>query len=286
MNKFRLMEPFSEKYLKKLMKKVIENNEIEDALKRLDMLTQEEARMASAQLLEIANVIDNEVREIADNVVSVDDRVAGVDDRVACVDDRVKDVDDKVKAVDDKLVAVIDGARSYIFNQSSKIVQLLTRLDGQETRGVIQQTADDVDQVKRSCSPYPIYTGHAGLIIFTGNQLRQDLRKWLSPQDPSTNHNIACNAHHKGTATWFFEGRTYKDWRSMDSESESLLWIHGKRVSCLIPSRGRHLIAILICSWLRQEYSLVGKAVAFWSKITESLVIFQFRNHPRYRSHV
>jgi archaellum component FlaC len=123
------------------MKKLIENDEIEDALKRLDRLTQEEARMASAQLLEITNAIDSEVREIADNVLDVDDRVAGVDDRVAGVDgrvagvddrvagvnDRVKDVDDKVKAVDDKLVTVIDSAQ-YIFNQSPKNVQLLTRL--------------------------------------------------------------------------------------------------------------------------------------------------------------
>jgi hypothetical protein len=82
------------------MKKLIGNNDIEDALKRLDRLTQEEARMASAQLLEITNAIDGEVRGIADNVLVVDDRVA-------CVDDHVKDVDDK-------LVAVIDGAQ-YIF---------------------------------------------------------------------------------------------------------------------------------------------------------------------------
>jgi hypothetical protein len=127
-NKIPLIGPFSEKYLMKLMKKLIGNNDIENALKRLDRLTQEEARMASAQLLEITNAINGEVRGIADNVLVVDDRVAGVGDqvagvdervavvdgRVACVDDRVKDVDDKVKAVDDKLVAVIDGAQ-YIF---------------------------------------------------------------------------------------------------------------------------------------------------------------------------
>jgi hypothetical protein len=103
------------------MKKVIGKNDIEDALKRLDRLTREEARMASAQLLEVANAIDSEVGEIADNVLVIDGRVAGVDDRVvrvddrvAGVDDKVKDVDDKVKAVDDKLVAVIDGAQ-YVF---------------------------------------------------------------------------------------------------------------------------------------------------------------------------
>ena len=82
------------------MKKLIGNNDIEDALKRLDRLTQEETRMASAQLLEVTNAIDSEVGEIASNVLVVDDRVAGVDNRV--------------KAVDAKLVAVIDGAQ-YIF---------------------------------------------------------------------------------------------------------------------------------------------------------------------------
>ena len=59
---------FPEKYLKKIMKKLIGNNEIEDALKRLDRLTQEEARMASAQLLKIANAIDSEVGQVADGV--------------------------------------------------------------------------------------------------------------------------------------------------------------------------------------------------------------------------
>ena len=103
-------------------------NDVEDALKRLDRLTHEEARMASAQLLEITNAINSEVREIADNVLVVDDRVAGVDDRVAGVeervagvDDRVNVVDNKVKAVDDKLMAAIDGAQ-YTFNQPLKVV--------------------------------------------------------------------------------------------------------------------------------------------------------------------
>jgi hypothetical protein len=121
MNKIQLIGRFSEKYVKKLMKKLIGNNDIEDALKRLDRLMQEEARMASAQLLEITNAIDGEVRGIADNVLVVDDRVAGVDERVtgvdervAVVDGRVACVDDRVKDVDDKLVAVIDGAQ-YIF---------------------------------------------------------------------------------------------------------------------------------------------------------------------------
>jgi hypothetical protein len=170
-----------------VVKKVIGNNDIEDALKRLDRLTQEEARMASAQLLKITNAIDSEVGEIADHVLVVDERVAGVDGHVAGVDERVARVDEHVAGVDVRVAGI-----------------------------------------ERSWFPSPIHARHAGLIIIlTGNQLRQYLRRWLSPQDPSTNHNVACSAHHKGTATWFFEGRTYKEWKS--SDSESLVWIHGKR---------------------------------------------------------
>ena len=141
-NTFTLTDLFTEKYVKKLMGK----NDIEDALKKLDRLTQEEAVMAAAQLLKVANRIDNSVEGIADNVLvvenrvaNVDDRVAGVDEhvasvnervggvdervvgvdqRVAGVDDRVASVDDRVKAVDDKVATVGDGAQ-YIFHLSS-----------------------------------------------------------------------------------------------------------------------------------------------------------------------
>jgi hypothetical protein len=139
-----LTEIFPEKYLKKLVGKT----EIEDALKRLDKLTQEEGRMATAQVLKVTHSVDDRVRGVADRVLGVDNRVAGVDNRVAIVDDRVASVDDRVKSVDGKVAEVIDGAQ-YIFNQSLKKFNI-TRLDGRQARVVFQQTATDVDQVKRS----------------------------------------------------------------------------------------------------------------------------------------
>ena len=57
-----------------------------------------------------------------------------------------------------------------------------------------------------------------------GERLLQDLRGWLNPPDPSTNHNIACSAHNERTATWVFNEDIFKEWES----SGSLLWIHGK----------------------------------------------------------
>ena len=47
----------SETYLKKLIGK----KEMEDALKRLDKLTQEEARMAAAEILKLTHIVDNKV---------------------------------------------------------------------------------------------------------------------------------------------------------------------------------------------------------------------------------
>jgi methyl-accepting chemotaxis protein len=108
-----LIEGFSEKFAKRL----IGRTEMEDGLKRLDKLTQEEVRMATAQNLKVTHTVDKGVKEVVDTVVAIDDRVARVDDRVASVNDRVasvdntvKVIDDRVKVVDNKVAEVIAGA--------------------------------------------------------------------------------------------------------------------------------------------------------------------------------
>jgi hypothetical protein len=91
------------------VKKLIGKTKIEDALKRLDKLTQEEARMAAAQNLKVTHTVDKRVEGVAEMVVAIDDRVASVDDRIASVNDRVVTVDDRVKVVDNKVMEVIAG---------------------------------------------------------------------------------------------------------------------------------------------------------------------------------
>ena len=87
---------------------------MEDALKNLDKLTHEEARMAIAQNLKATHNVDERVRGVANTVVAVDNRVAGVDRRVACVDDKVASVDSTVKMVGDQVAEVINGAQNYL----------------------------------------------------------------------------------------------------------------------------------------------------------------------------
>jgi len=55
-----LTYPCLEKYLKKLQGK----NEIEDSLKRLDRLTQEEARLATAEILRVTHSVDDNVKVV------------------------------------------------------------------------------------------------------------------------------------------------------------------------------------------------------------------------------
>ena len=99
------------------MKRLIGRTDMEDALKKLDKLTGEEARMAVAQNLKATHNVDERVRGVANTVVAVDnrvadvdDRVAGVDSRVACVEDKVASVDHTVKMVGDKVAEVVHGA--------------------------------------------------------------------------------------------------------------------------------------------------------------------------------
>lgn len=84
------------------MKKLVGRNDIEDALGRLDRLTQEEALMAAAQGLKATH-------DVGDKVQGVDSKVQGVDNKIQGVDGKVQGVDHRVRDVDNKLDVVIDG---------------------------------------------------------------------------------------------------------------------------------------------------------------------------------
>ena len=53
------------------MKKLLGKNEIEDSLKRLDTLTQEEARMAIAEIMRVTHSVDDNVRVVLDGAQGV-----------------------------------------------------------------------------------------------------------------------------------------------------------------------------------------------------------------------
>ncbi|KAI9445643.1 hypothetical protein BJY52DRAFT_1420739 [Lactarius psammicola] len=162
-------------YAEKYFKKLVGRNDVEDALRRLDKLTQEEARMAAAEALMITRDIDDKVKDVGERLEGVDGRVQSVDMRVEGIEDSVQSVDSKVWGVDHKIGSVIKGVM--------------------ETGVAILQVSNQVKDLNR-------------------NELRKDLRKWIAPPDPSVNFNTASGAHHKGTAAWCTKGNTLVDWKT------------------------------------------------------------------------
>jgi len=117
----------------------------------------------------------------------------------------------------------------------------------------VQQAVIEVDQVKRLSSNL-ISADYRASPIPSGNQLRDSVHKWLSPPDPSTNHNIACGTRHKKMASWFFDGNIFQDWKS----TGSLLWVLGKRsprplsnvtlliASCIAAGSGKSVLWLVV----------------------------------------
>ena len=52
------------------MKKLIGKKEMEDALKRLDTLTHDEARIAAAETLKLTHVVDNKVTSLQASLIN------------------------------------------------------------------------------------------------------------------------------------------------------------------------------------------------------------------------
>ena len=86
----------SDRYLERYLKKLSGNRDIEDSLERLDKLTQEEARIASAELLKMANSVNGKVMGVDNRVKNVEGKVQGVRGDVQDTREKVQDVDDKL----------------------------------------------------------------------------------------------------------------------------------------------------------------------------------------------
>ncbi|KAH9055857.1 hypothetical protein EDB83DRAFT_2614803 [Lactarius deliciosus] len=193
------------------LKELIGRKDVEDALLRLDKLTQEEALMAAAEALMITRNVDDKVKAVGERLEGVDKRVQSVDMKVDGIDDKVQSVDSKVQGVDSK-VQDVDRNVQGVDRKVGSVIQ------GMMENGVtIQQVVNQVSDLSR-------------------NKLRKDLRKWVAPPDPSVNHNTASGAHHEGTAEWCTKGNTLANWKA----SGSLLWIHGK------PGSGKSILSSAI----------------------------------------
>jgi predicted nuclease with TOPRIM domain len=110
------------------LKKILGKTDIEDALKRLDTLTTEEARLAIAETLKVTNRVDDKVDKVDDKVDKVDDKVDMVDDKVDKVDNTVNRVDTKVDNVDDK-VGKVDTKVGKVDDKVDKVDDKVDKVD-------------------------------------------------------------------------------------------------------------------------------------------------------------
>ncbi|KAH9985049.1 ankyrin repeat-containing domain protein, partial [Russula compacta] len=81
-----------------------------------------------------------------------------------------------------------------------------------------------------------------------------ELRTWLSPPDPSINHNTACETQHDGTARWFIQGSTFRDWK----KNGSLLWIRGN------PGAGKSILCSAIIEDIKTMRRSTPALLAFY----------------------
>ena len=119
------------------------NREIEDSLERLDKLTQEEARMASAEQLKMTHIVDGKVTDVDDRVRGVEGQVEGVRSDVQDVGVNVQDVGNKVQDVDDRVRDVGDKVQDKVQDVDDRV---------QDIDSNVRAVDDKLDQANRSLS--------------------------------------------------------------------------------------------------------------------------------------
>ncbi|KAN0127782.1 hypothetical protein V8E53_014395, partial [Lactarius tabidus] len=117
------------------------------------------------------------------------------------------DIEDSLQKLDKLEQGELRSVTAQIFKTTSELRGVADDLkdDAKETKVIVQQIAIEMNSRD-------------------WERILNDLQGWLTPPDPSTNHNIACSSQHERTAVWVFSDNIYNEWES----SGSLLWIHGK----------------------------------------------------------
>ncbi|KAH9992931.1 hypothetical protein BJV77DRAFT_410664 [Russula vinacea] len=149
----------------------------------------------------------------------VDGIVHDVDDNVKATKAMTEDIDDNVKAIK----VHMDATRVIIEDIDDSV------------KGVARSVDNVVHELKR-------------------NQMRDKLRSWLSPPDPSVNHNTACKTQHSGTATWFIQGSTFRDWK----KNGSLLWVRGN------PGAGKSILCSAVIEDIKNIQGARPALIAFY----------------------
>ncbi|KAF8274330.1 hypothetical protein EI94DRAFT_851249 [Lactarius quietus] len=144
--------------------------------------------------------------------------------------------------------------RTDIEDALKKLYSLLQKEVPMAVAQTMKATFDLKDDVKKA---------NDKIDRITWNQIEQDVRKWFSSPDPSTNHNTARGVYRNTHPTRFFEAGVFKEWML----NGSLLWIHGK------PGSGKSVL----CSAIIQHIMTLRDA----GKARLAYFYFDFRDEEK-----
>ena len=130
----------------KFFRKLAGMADLEDALKKLDRLTQEEARMANAEVLRITQNIREGVKVVDGKVEEVGNKVEGVGEKVEEVGDKVEDVGEKVEDVGNK----VEDVGEKVEDVGNKVEDVGEKVEdvGEKVGDVGEKVEDVGDQVQ------------------------------------------------------------------------------------------------------------------------------------------
>ncbi|KAH9167687.1 hypothetical protein EDB89DRAFT_1909854 [Lactarius sanguifluus] len=190
---------------KTFLKKVAGWTDLEDGLKKLDKLTNEEVVMASVQVLKVTHKIDDKVTAVGEDVRSVDEKVQVVEGEVQIVKGEVQVVKGEVQVVKGEVQVVkgeVQGVKGEVQVVKSEVqlvndnvksvddkVQAITE-NSMEVKLIVQQTANEGTNY--------------GKALGNGKLHRIRPRTTISPVIVNT----------EGTAEWFFEANQFENWKA------------------------------------------------------------------------
>jgi hypothetical protein len=95
----------AEKYLKELAGR----KDVEDALARLDRLTQEEAQMAEAEIMKTGHEILDGLKDVNEKVEDVHKKTHGVSTKLEALDVELQGVGDEVQGINNEVISADEG---------------------------------------------------------------------------------------------------------------------------------------------------------------------------------
>jgi len=99
---------------------------------------------------------------------------------------------------------------------------------GEEDRRILHS----VDAKLGKLHQYNGMSGRSQGRQLTDNEVRkvdEDVRRWLSPPDPSVNHNRALMARHEGTGKWLLLREDFREWKATDC---GVYWLYALGAHC------------------------------------------------------